>query len=433
MLTKINISSPDFNSVINDLTSYDSISKPEVIETVSKIISDVKHSGNKALFSYTNKLDNFDINLDNYKATTEEIREAYNNCDTKLIQAFEVIYNRVKSYHERQVPINDKFIDENDITLGWKWSAVDSVSLYVPGGKAFYPSSIFMNAVPAIVSGVKRIAITVPAPDGELNPILLAAARVCGIEEIYKVGGAQAVAAMAYGTETIKAVSKIVGPGNAYVAEAKRQVFGKVGIDMIAGPSEILVIADGHANPKWVAADLLSQAEHDEDARSILVCESEDFANKVSMNLEVLLEKIRKKDTAVESLKNNGYAIIVNSVLRDSPEIVNLIAPEHLEVFTENPEKISKNIHNAGAIFLGSHTPEALGDYVAGPSHVLPTMGTAKFSSGLSVMDFLKRTSMIKCSKKGMDQIGLFASKLAKEEGLDAHAMSINIRNEKLK
>lgn len=430
MLNKVNYNSDDYNKVIESLTNYDSVSRPEVISTVSEIISNIRDNGNAALFEYSSKFDNFDANLESYKATKEEIAAAYKACDKRLLQAFEVIFNRVKLYHERQVPINDKFVDEHDLTLGWKWNPVESVSLYVPGGKAFYPSSVFMNAVPALVAGVKRIAITVPAPNGELNPILLAAAQICGIEEIYKIGGAQAVAAMAYGTETIDAVAKIVGPGNAYVAEAKRQVFGKVGIDMIAGPSEILVIADRNSNPRWVAADLLSQAEHDEDARPLLICDDEDFLNQVNLSLEVMVERISKTDTAASSLQNNGYAIIVDDLAIDGAEIANRIAPEHLEICTDNPEKISRNITNAGAIFLGHHTPEAVGDYIAGPSHVLPTMGTAKFSSGLSIMDFVKRTSMIKCSPTALENIGGFASKVAEEENLQAHALSINIRNE---
>lgn len=433
MLKKVKYNTEEFFSEIKKLTSHDSVSRSEVVNTVSNIISDIKENGNKSLFEYTKKFDDFDINAENYKVTNDEIIEAFDNCDPGLLQAFNVMFNRVKLYHERQIPINDKYVDEHDVTLGWKWNPVDSVSLYVPGGKAFYPSSIFMNAVPALVAGVKRISVTVPAPGGDLNPILLAAAKVCGITDIYKIGGAQAIAAMAYGTETIEPVSKIVGPGNAYVAEAKRQVFGKVGIDMIAGPSEILVISDSKVNPRWVAADLLSQAEHDEDARSILVCDDEEFAEQVNLNIEVLVEKIKKKDTAINSIKNNGLVIIVEDLESQAPPIVNDIAPEHVEVCTENPEKISKHIVNAGAIFLGYLTPEAIGDYVAGPSHVLPTMSTAKFSSGLSIMDFVKRTSMMKCSKEAFENIAGFAAIVAKEENLDAHAMSITTRNEKKK
>lgn len=432
MLRKIKYNSTEFAQSIKELTTYDSVSKPEVISTVAEIIANIKSNGNQALFDYTQKFDNYDANLENYKLDVSDLNRAYNDCDGKILQAFEVILNRVRIYHERQVPINDKFVDEHDLTLGWKWNPIDSVALYVPGGKAFYPSSVFMNAVPAMVAGVKRVAITVPAPNGVLNPLLLAASQVCGVDEIYKVGGAQAIAAMAYGTETIESVSKIVGPGNAYVAEAKRQVFGKVGIDMIAGPSEILVICDNKANPRWVATDLLSQAEHDADARSILICDDEDFVNQVCLQLEVLVEKISKTTEATASLNNNGVAIIVDNLELEAPQIANKIAPEHLEICTDNPERISKYVNNAGAIFLGNFTPEAIGDYVAGPSHVLPTMGTAKFSSGLSILDFVKRTSMIKCNKKAIETVGIFAAILAEEEGLDAHAMSVKMREEEI-
>jgi histidinol dehydrogenase len=289
-----------------------------------------------------------------------------------------------------------------------------------------------MNSVPALVAGVKRIAMAVPAPDGILNPTVLVAARICGIKEIYKMGGAQAVAALAYGTETVQSVTKIVGPGNAYVAEAKRQVFGHVGIDMIAGPSEILVIADSFNNPKWIAADLLSQAEHDEDARSFLITDSEIFARKVVYEIEAMVERLERKDIALKSLKNNGLIVIVSDI-EDSSIIANRIAPEHLEICTKNPESISKKITNAGAIFLGEYTPEAIGDYIAGPSHVLPTSANSRFASGLSILDFIKRTSMIKCSASAIRNIGDKTIRIAKEEKLGAHALSVKLRMEEEK
>ena len=346
-----------------------------------------------------------------------------------MVDALLEAFKRIKEYHEKQIPIEEKYTDERGVLLGWKWKPIKSVGIYVPGGKAVYPSSVLMNAIPALVAGSSRLAIAMPTPGGEVMPATLAAAKICGITEIYKMGGAQAVAALAYGTETVSPVNKIVGPGNAYVAEAKRQVFGKVGIDMIAGPSEILVVADETSNPKWIAADILSQAEHDEIARPILVCNSEDFANQVIDEIEIQLEKINKKDIALKSLQQNGYAFIVNSLALEAPDIINKIAPEHLEICLDEPETISTKVQNAGAIFLGKHTPEALGDYMAGPSHVLPTMGTAKFSSGLSVMDFLKRTSMVKCNAYSLNEMSDHLIKIAKAEKLDAHALSVSVRS----
>ena len=401
-----------------------------VVKTVSSIIEDVRIRGDEAIREYSLKFDNYSIPESGLLLDKSELKKAYDSCDSDLLESLETAYYRITDYHKRQFPINEKYTDDDGVTLGWKWSPVDSTGLYVPGGKAFYPSSVLMNAVPAIVAGVKRIAITVPTPDGFLNPVLLAAAKICGIDEIYRMGGAQAVAALSFGTDLVKRVDKIVGPGNAYVAEAKRQLFGSVGIDMIAGPSEILVIADDKNNARHIAADLLSQAEHDSMARSILIAENEDFVRKINKELEVLLEMISKKSAAKESLINNGVAIVVDDLLNDAPAITNVIAPEHLEIATDNPEQISKNIRNAGAIFLGRFTPEAFGDYVAGPSHVLPTSSTARFSSGLGVLDFMKRTSMIKANNISLQKVGKHAVNIAKEEGLDAHALSITVRKE---
>ncbi len=430
MMKIIKYSSDNFFDELEKIIQVDAVSRPEVVSTVTDIINDIRKDKDKALFRYTKKFDDFDVNSENIRVTKEEMDTAYKSCDKELLEVLEYAFKRVRAYHERQMPDNDKFEDEEGFTLGWKWNAVESVGLYVPGGKAFYPSSVIMNAVPALVAGVKRVVMTVPAPHGGvLNPVVLAAARICGIKETYKIGGAQAIAALAYGTETVPPVVKIVGPGNAYVAEAKRQVFGQVGIDMIAGPSEILVIADSDNNPRWIAADLLSQAEHDVDARAYLITDNEIFAHKVTKEIESLLERLGRREIALQSIKNNGVVIIVNDI-EDATIVANRIAPEHLEICTKNPENISKKITNAGAIFLGAYTPEAIGDYIAGPSHVLPTMSSARFSSGLGVLDFMKRTSMIKCTEKAMKAVGEKTVLLANEEKLGAHALSVKLRLE---
>ena len=430
MMRILKYSADNFFEQLDKLVEIEPDTRPEVVSTVTDIIKNVRAKGDRALFEYTRKFDDFEADPETIRVTRDEIDKAYNACDKTLIDALEYAFLRVRSYHERQVLLNEKYDDDQGFALGWKWNPIESVGLYVPGGKAFYPSSVLMNAVPAVVAGVKRIAMVVPAPRGELNPTVLVAARIAGVKEIYKIGGAQAVAALAYGTATVKPVSKIVGPGNAYVAEAKRQVFGKVGIDMIAGPSEILVIADRKNDPRWIAADLLSQAEHDVDARSFLITDNEQFAEAVSREVEALLERLDRKEIAKTSIKNNGLIIVVNDI-EDASLIANRIAAEHLEICTENPENISKKIVNAGAIFLGAYTPEAIGDYIAGPSHVLPTMGTAKFSSGLGVLDFMKRTSMIKCSEKAIKEVGEKTIRLATEEKLGAHALSVKLRLEK--
>jgi histidinol dehydrogenase len=432
MLRIIKKDSHEYDNVLSGLTDQNIDSEEGVKNIVAGIIADVRKRGDEALFEYTEKFDSFSPKEKGILVSRDEIDSESRKCDDELLESLLTASKRIKEYHEKQIPMNEKYTDDAGLMLGWKWKPVESAGIYVPGGKAFYPSSVLMNAIPAIVAGVKRIVMVVPTPNGFINPILLAAAKICGITEIYKVGGAQAIAALAYGTQTIAPVDKIVGPGNAYVAEAKRQVFGKVGIDMVAGPSEILVIADSNNNPRWIAADLLSQAEHDEMARSILITDSEEFASKVSAELEVQYEMIGKKDIAKTSIDNNGYAIIVDYLNRDAVEITNIIAPEHLEICTDDPESISSRIHNAGAIFLGKFTPEAIGDYIAGPSHVLPTISTARFSSGLSVMDFVKRTSMIKCSPQALLNIGGHAVRIARAEHLDAHALSVSTRLKEL-
>jgi histidinol dehydrogenase len=418
----------DFDQKLQKITSEVSLFDKDIALTVTSIIDDVVKNKDQAVFNYTKKFDNVELDQSSIRVSEEEFQLGLAKCSDNIIEALHVSYARVREYHVRQLPINEKFVDEAGVTLGWKWQPISSVGLYVPGGKAFYPSSVIMNALPAIVAGVNRIAIAVPTPNGEINPTLLAAAKICGIDEIYKIGGAQAIAALAYGTESVKPVDKIVGPGNAYVAEAKRQVFGKVGIDMIAGPSEILVIADNDVDPRWIAADLLSQAEHDEKARSILITDDEKFARNVCRETEILIEMIGKTDIAAKSIKDNGHIIIVDSLEREATKIANIIAPEHLEICTKNPENISKRINNAGAIFLGNYTPEAVGDYIAGPSHVLPTSGSARFFSGLGVLDFMKRTSMVKSSKDALELLAEPIISLANEERLDAHALSVSLR-----
>lgn len=428
MLRKIKFTDSNFELELHKIAYPQASIDPEIISVVAKIILDVASKGDEAVYEYTNQFDKFDVNSGNIKVSSQEIEEAYNNIDKDILSALVNSYTRVKDYHERQIPLDEKYPDALGNTLGWKWNPVNSVGLYVPGGKAFYPSSVIMNAVPALVAGVKRIVITTPAINGDLNPLVLAAAKICGITEIYKIGGAQAVAALAYGTENIFPIDKIVGPGNAYVAEAKRQVFGRVGIDMIAGPSEIMVIADNTANPKFVACDLLSQAEHDDKARPVLVCESEEFANEVNREIEINIEKLGKREIALKSVRENGVIFITENFIDEAVMITNYIAPEHLEIMTAKPESISKRITNAGAIFLGHYTPEAFGDYLAGPSHVLPTYGTARFSSGLGVLDFMKRTSMIKATEESLVALSDDIIRIANEEKLDAHALSVRER-----
>lgn len=400
----------------------------QVTKTVREIIKDVDFERDKALIKYTNKFDRANISdADELLVSSEEIDEACKNCDPELLSALELAAERIALYHEKQMPRDFSYKDKQGVTLGNVWKPLWSVGVYVPGGLASYPSSVLMNAVPARVAGVKEIIMVVPAPEGNLNPAVLAAARIAGVDQIFKVGGAQAVAALAFGTETVPNVDKIVGPGNAYVAAAKRELFGTVGIDMIAGPSEILVVADKKTDPEWIAADLLSQAEHDENARSILVTDKHDYADKVVEAIEWHLSTLERADIARKSWENNG-AIIVDHKFKNVVDLVDYIAPEHLELAIDKPEKLAKQISNAGAIFLGRYTPEAIGDYTAGPSHVLPTSGTAWFSSGLSVYDFLKRMSVIGCTEKSFEALADATQLLAESEGLGAHALSISLR-----
>jgi len=395
--------------------------------SVRKIIDAVINSGDQALLDYTQKFDRIMLTPDNLRFTQLELKEQVAEVSDKERIALELAAARIEAYHKKQLPKNAFWTDESGVELGWRWSPVAAAGLYVPGGLASYPSSVLMNAIPAKVAGVKRLAITVPTPDNKINPLVLLAAQLSGVDEIYRVGGAQAIAALAYGTKTIPPVDKITGPGNAFVAAAKRQVFGKVGIDMIAGPSEILVIADKTSRPDWIALDLLSQAEHDENAQSILITDSDDVIKEVSKQIKVNLKNISRTKIAGKSWNHNG-AIIKVPNLDIAAELADRFAPEHLELCVSNPDNLAKKISNAGAIFLGHWTPEAVGDYVTGPNHVLPTARSARFSSGLSVMDFLKRTTLAKVSREALLKIGPSAVTLADSEGLECHGLSISER-----
>ena len=399
-----------------------------VDQVVENIIKKIKDDSDSGLLKLTQKYDNFKVSdVNQLFVRSEEIEKSKKMVDPKVLSSLKSAIKRIKDYHKRQIPKNDIFRDKHGILLGGLWNPIESVGLYVPGGTAAYPSSLIMNAVPAIVAGVRRIVITVPAINGVLNPVILACASLLGIKEIYKIGGAQAVAALAIGTKKIKKVDKIVGPGNAYVATAKKKLFGIVGIDMIAGPSEILIIADKNNNPEHIAIDLLSQAEHDKLAQSILITDNENFANEVIDEIKILLKKLDRKEIASESWNNYGVVIISKSI-QSSILLANEIAPEHLELAIDNSTKYLDKIKNAGAVFLGKYTPEAIGDYVAGPNHVLPTDRTAKFSSGLNVLDFFKRTSIVSCNSENLKKIGKDAIILANQEGLQAHALSIECR-----
>src|SRR5882724_9637345 len=398
------------------------------IESATRaIVDDVAARGDLALIEATRKFDRLDLNPGGLRITRGEIDAAGKACDTEAPHALQFARGRNESFHRQQLPKDERFTDALGVELGWRWSAIDAVGLYVPGGTAAYPSSVLMNAVPAKVAGVARVAMVVPSPDGKLNPLVLAAAHLGGVSEIYRVGGAQAVAALAYGTATIAPVAKIVGPGNAYVAAAKRQVFGKVGIDMIAGPSEVLVSADDTGNADWIAADLLAQAEHEDSAQSILITDSSRLAEEVARAVKAQLTMLPRAKIAGASWSDFG-AIILVKTLDEAVPLANAIAAEHLEIMTADPEGFSKQIRNAGAIFLGPHTPEAIGDYVGGSNHVLPTARSARFSSGLGVLDFMKRTSILRCGPDQLRALGPAAMTLGKAEGLDAHARSVGLR-----
>ena len=427
MTKKIKSRDPDFYDAFKILLGARATSLSDATRVSADIIKKVIKNGDKALIKLTKKFDGLDLTTKDLIVDLNEIDEATSKISPDEYDSLRFAADRITSFHLRQMPENFEYVDDAGIKMGMRWSPIDSVGLYVPGGTASYPSSVLMNAIPARVAGVPRRVIVVPQTRNVINPLVLVAARLSGVEEIYRVGGAQAIAALAYGTETITSVDKIVGPGNSFVAAAKKLVYGAVGIDSIAGPSEILIVADSMNDPKWIAYDLLAQAEHDQLARSILITDNENFAEKVLTSVENILSSLQRSEIARASWENQGAVIIVDS-LAEVPELVDLIAPEHLELAVEKPEKMMQQIKHAGAIFLGCYTPEAIGDYVAGPNHVLPTDRAARFSSGLSVFDFIKRTTFVKCDLQGLKKIGPPAITLAQAEGLPAHAESIKVR-----
>lgn len=422
----LNASDADFDRQFEQFLRIREQQEQDVRGVVADIIADVRKRGDAAVLAYTKQFDRVSYTAESMVVSPDAIASAA--CAPDVEKALSIAATRIENYHRRQLPENLSYTDAEGITLGWRWTPVDAAGIYVPGGKAAYPSSVLMNAIAAKVAGVQRIVMTVPTPDGELDPAVLVAARLAGADTVICAGGAQAVAALAYGTQTIAPVSVIVGPGNAYVAEAKRQVFGTVGIDMIAGPSEILVVSDNRSDPKWVAADLLSQAEHGPDSQSILITDDTVFAEQVQEAIEAHLAALPRADIARQSLATYGAIIFVHH-LNDAAELVNAIAPEHLELMVDHPEAMLADIRHAGAIFMGRHAPEALGDYLAGPNHVLPTSGTAAFSSGLSVFDFMKRSSLIG-GVNGATALIDAAATLADAEGLGAHALSLRLRKE---
>jgi histidinol dehydrogenase len=419
--------STDFADKFRDFLSVKREASPDVEATVRGIITDVQKRGDAALADYTLKFDRVDLAKMGLRVTAAEIDAAEAKCKPEALAALKLARDRIEAYHRRQMPKDDRFTDSIGVEMGSRWTAIEAAGLYVPGGTAAYPSSVLMNAVPAKVAGCPRLVMVVPAPDGKLEPLVLAAAKLAGVDEVYRVGGAQAVAALAYGTESIAPVSKIVGPGNAYVAAAKRVVFGQVGIDMIAGPSEVLILADKTGNADWIAADLLAQAEHDVSAQSILITDDKALADNVVKAVESQLKTLPRKDIASASWRDFG-AIIMVPKLADAIVLVDRLAPEHLEIAADNAEALVGKIRNAGAIFIGAHTPEAIGDYVAGSNHVLPTARSARFSSGLGVLDFMKRTSLLKCGPDQLRALGPAAVALGEAEGLSAHARSVSIR-----
>ncbi len=427
MAERLDMRQADFDARFAALLTAKREVAQDVDAAVAEIVADVCARGDDALIDYTRRFDRHEVTADGLAVTPKEIDAAVASCDAALLDALTLAAERIEAYHGRQRPEDGRVIDKSGVETGHRWTAVDAAGLYVPGGTAAYPSSVLMNAIPAKVAGVERLVIAVPAPDGMLNPHVLVAARIAGVDEIYRVGGAQAIAALAHGTRTIAPVAKIVGPGNAYVAAAKRRVFGTVGIDMIAGPSEVLVLADGANDPSWIAADLLAQAEHDASAQSILITDDADFADAVERAVASQLETLPRAEIAGASWRDYG-AVIVAPALGDAIGLVDRLAPEHLEIAARDAETLAAGVRNAGAIFLGAYTPEAVGDYVGGPNHVLPTARSARFASGLNVLDFMKRTSILRCDAAALGEIGGAAITLARAEGLEAHARSVGIR-----
>ncbi len=428
LITRLDASQDDFDQRLDELLAWESVSDTRVAGVVSDILHQVKTRGDAAVLEYTNKFDRRSVrDMAELVVTAEQLKNSLDQISPDQRQALEIAAERIRNYHKHQLQTSWQFTEADGTVLGQQISAMERVGLYVPGGKASYPSSVLMNALPAKVAGVDELTMVVPAPDGELSPMVLAAAAIAGVDRVITIGGAQAVAALAYGTETIAKVDKIVGPGNIYVATAKRAVFGQVAIDMIAGPSEILVICDGLTDPDWIAMDLFSQAEHDEQAQAILLCPDADYLDKVEASIARLLPTLSRNEIATISLKNRG-ALIKVADIDEAIAVSNRIAPEHLELSVADPEALLPKIRHAGAIFMGRFTPEALGDYCAGPNHVLPTSGTARFSSPLGVYDFQKRSSIIMCSAEGASEMSKVASVLARSEYLEAHARSAEYR-----
>ena len=431
MINKFSTQDRDFDSKLNSLIAWESASNEEVRRSVEKIINDVKVNGDASVLDYTNQFDSLKAeSISELIVSKDRLKESFDNLAIEQKNALLIAAERIKSYHQNQVQESWSYLEDDGSMQGQKITPLERAGLYVPGGKAAYPSSVLMNSIPAKVAGVEDLIMVVPTPNGVKNELVLAAAHVAKVDLVVTIGGAQAIAALAYGTESIPKVDKIVGPGNIYVATAKRQVFGQVGIDMIAGPSEILIICDGRTNPDWVAMDLFSQAEHDEDAQAILLCPDEDFIKEVEMSISKLLPTMEREQIIKTSLKNRG-ALILTQDIDDAVKISNRIAPEHLELSVEDPESILDDIKHAGAIFMGKYSSEALGDYCAGTNHVLPTSSTARFSSPLGVYDFTKRSSIVMASKEGAKKLGETASVLAFGEGLQAHAKSALYRTDK--
>ena len=428
LISRLDSRQADFNQRLDQLLAWESVSDSRVAEVVADILAQVKTRGDAAVLEFTNRFDRRSASsMADLVVAPAQLQAALNSISPAQRQALEVAAERIRQYHQHQLQSSWRYTEVDGTVLGQQISAMERVGLYVPGGKASYPSSVLMNAIPAKVAGVDELTMVVPAPDGELSPMVLAAAAIAGVDRVVTIGGAQAVAALAYGTETIARVDKIVGPGNIYVATAKRAVFGQVAIDMIAGPSEILVVCDGHTDPDWIAMDLFSQAEHDEQAQAILLCPSADYLDQVEAAIARLLPSLARHEIAATSLKNRGALIQVRD-MAEAVALSNRIAPEHLELSVADPEALLPQIRHAGAVFMGRHTPEALGDYCAGPNHVLPTSGTARFSSPLGVYDFQKRSSIIMCSPAGASTLSKTASVLARSEHLEAHARSAEYR-----
>ncbi|TDL77728.1 histidinol dehydrogenase [Palleronia sediminis] len=422
---------PGFEEAFAALLTMKREDSVDVDDTVAAIIADVRNRGDAALIELTARFDRLDLTPERLAFDRDEIEAEIARVPADEAAALEQAAARIRAYHDRQLPEDAEWTDAAGARLGWRWTAVGAAGLYVPGGLASYPSSVLMNAIPAQVAGVERLVMVVPTPDGRVNPLVLLAARISGVETIYRIGGAQAIAALAYGTETIAPVDKITGPGNAYVAAAKRRVFGRVGIDMIAGPSEILVIADADNDPDWIALDLLSQAEHDESAQSILITTDAGFGDAVARAVEARLQTLERREIAGRAWRDHGAIVTVRD-LGEAAALADRIAPEHLELCVADPDALAANIRNAGAIFLGQWTPEAIGDYVGGPNHVLPTARSARFSSGLSVLDFMKRTTLARMTPEALRAVGPAAATLARSESLEAHGLSVQARLDKL-